>query len=177
MAKLPADLLNLVQTDKYLGRRPNWDEVSDPRYSKFIAPLTIHGSYLSGMELQVHVSKQWAHRDAMAQLEFAPTGRRSAIPLWRIDWRRFHSHVNKGKPADCPFQTFEGTHQHPFEDNYLPYDGRMLTGNLPAARGFESDPNTLSEFLAVCGKIFKISDMNLINLPSINGDLFWVEDD
>jgi hypothetical protein len=175
MASLPSDIVALIASEKSLGARPSWDD-ADSRYLSFIAPLTVGNVTTGGFELRVLVSKQWADRDALLQLEYAPAGRRDATELWRVDWRRFHTHVNKGRPPDLPFATLTDSHHHPFADNYLPNENRMFSGSLPAARPLENSPGTLSELLAFCGKLFKINDIGLVKLPDITGDLFWTQD-
>ena len=175
MLNVPAEILDLVDAEKILGAKPNWDENSDPKYVVFDFPLTVEGVVTGGFQLRVKVSKTWIDRDAMAQLEFRPTGKRSSIQLWRIDWKPLSSHTNGAMPHEFRFATLEGTHHHPFADNYLSTETRMKEGNLPAARPIDNDLNTLSDFLACVGKIFRIKDVELVEIPAISPDWLWTE--
>ena len=173
MSNLPPDIVTLVEADKTLGRSPTWDSKAVPRYFSFVAPLTVGEITTGGFELRMRMSQYWPDRDAMAQLEFAPAGRRSATELWRLDWKR-HPHTNKGRPKEFAYHHFNGSHEHTFEDNYLASENRMLSsGSLPAARPFPWEPITASEFLAFCGERFRIKDISLITLPPLTADLFW----
>lgn len=175
MVKLPAEIVGLIDAEKSLGAKPNWDDKSDPKYIVFAYPLTIDGMVTGGFQLRFKISKTWVDRDAVAQLEYRPAGKRSALPLWRIEWRPISPHTNAGMPDDLKFTTIEGTHHHPFLENYLPADQRMREGNLPAARPIDNDLNTLSDFLACVGKIFRIRDVELVEIPTISADWLWTD--
>lgn len=178
MPQLPHDITALVEGEKSLGHRPEWDEESNPRWSEFVAPLISGHIGIGGFELRVKVSKQFTNRDCMAQLEYAPAGRRSAVELRRIDWRPFHRHQNNGLPVGDPLRLIDGTHDHTFIDNYIEAEHRMRAGgSLPIAWPVNPDPNTVSEFLAFCGERFRINDIGLVGLPVTSGDLFWAKDD
>lgn len=120
MPPLPPDIADIVEAEKTLGITPEWDGKSNPRFLQILAPLTKDLLTIGGFELRLKISKQFVARDALAQLEFCFSGRRSAVPLWRIDWRPFHFHGNDGVPPDCPYETFDAeSHEHGFSDNYL----------------------------------------------------------
>lgn len=173
MTALPTDIVTLIESEKILGHRPRWDGDALRRYFRFVVPLTVGNITTGGFELRVYMSKNWPDRDAMAQLEFAPAGRRSATELWRLDWKR-HPHTNKERPKEFAFQHFTGSHEHTFADNYVPSENRMIiSASLPAARPFPWEPSTASEFLAFCGERFKIKDIRLVTLPPVTADLFW----
>lgn len=177
-ASLPTDIVDLLRRDKFLEKPPIWDEKADKRYYFFVAPLSFGNVSPGGFELRVKISKTHIERDAMVQLEYAPAGRRSAVELWRIDWRPFSPHTNEGNCGRFSFQTIAGTHHHPFCDNYMSSENRMRGGgSLPSARQVRRDPKALQSLLAFSGKMFKIRNMSLINLPSMSGDLFWTPDD
>lgn len=177
MGQLPSDIVALIDSEKSLGEAPLWDETSDRRYVLFTAPLTVQAIATGGFQLRVMVSKRWVHRDAMMQLEFAPAGRRSEVRLWRLDWERFHTHVNGAAPQEHALETFSGSHDHAFSDNYLVEREAMRSGNLPAARPFQSVPNSLSDFLAFGGERFRINDIGRISVPVSGPDIFWQEND
>lgn len=175
MANLPRDIVDLVYSDKRIAITPKWDEASDSRYLQFTVPLQFGEVTIGGFDLRVKLSKHHIDRDCLAQLEYAPEGRRSAEPLWRIEWRPFSVHSNPGwGPPGFEFDTYEQrSHNHRFEDNYMRSEHRIRSGNLPGAIPVEPDPGTISEFLAFCGGEFRISDMERVQLPVQTHDMFW----
>ena len=170
---LPQDIAELMAADKTLGSTPRWDVKSDSRYASLLHPLSVAGMTVGGFDLRVKISKQFIARDATAQLEFSPSGRRSATPLWRIEWKPFTQHPNGKYPPDFAFQTLTGSHEHTFDDNFVTDEVRMRSPNLPAARPTSMDPNTLSDFLAFCGGRFRIVDISRVRIPALGGDLLW----
>jgi len=173
MPSLPQDIAALIEGEKMLGVTPEWDDKSNPRHLEILVPLSVGLVTVGGFELRLKISKQFVARDALAQLEFAVHGRRSAIALWRIDWKPFHTHSNDGVPPDCPLETFKGSHEHGFADHHISSEQRMRAGNLPAVRRLDPDPGTLSDFLALCGMRFRINDISRVRLPTVTPDLFW----
>lgn len=173
---LPKDIAELVVAEKRLVARPKWDSQSDPRYFVFTAPLLVENVIIGGFELRAKVSRQHLDRDALMQLEFARSGR-ERIGLVRCQWRPFETHTNKNwGPAGYELRRFDGeSHHHTFEHNYLPDDRRMRAGSLPAAIPIHPEPTSLSGFVAFCGECFKISNINLLEMPDVKADLFWVE--
>lgn len=177
MARIPPEIAALVDRDKTVGSVPDWDDKIDPRYFKLVLPLAVGEVTVGGFELRLHISKQFVDRDAMVQLEYVRAGRRSAVELWRICWKRFHPHQNRGFPRDFAHETFDGSHDHRFGDNYLDNEQRMRAGSLPAAYPLDPVPGTLSDFLALCGRSLRITDIGRIRLPTVSGDLFWAKKD
>ncbi len=161
-----------MRAEKSLGGTPNWDADSDPKYIIFSYPLQTGGVTTGGLQLRVKVSKRWTDRDCMAQLEYAPT-RRTAIALWRADWRPLSPHINRGNSKEFPYLRISGCHHHPFSENYIQSERRMRSGNLPNACPLPSDLNTLSDFLACIGKLFNIKDIQRIEIPPTSADMFW----
>ncbi|PAQ09737.1 hypothetical protein CIT26_11910 [Mesorhizobium temperatum] len=177
MVDLPPDIVALVAEEKSLIRSPVWDTKSDDRYYVFSVPLVITSDGTSNFQLRVKTSKRFVDRDAIVQLEFAPSDKR-VTPLWRIEWRAFGLHTNKlWGPPGFELAVVKLTHEHRFDDNWHSPEHRMRIGNLPAARPINRDPNTLSEFLAFCGQSFRIKDIRRIEPPLITQDIFWTRDD
>jgi hypothetical protein len=177
MATLPADIAVLVMAAKLLASRPKWNEDSNPRYLEFVSPMIADGVIAGGFELRAKVSKHHVDRDAMFQLEYAPTGR-ARIELWRCCWRPFHTHTNKAwGPEGYALQKLRISHHHPFLDNWIEREERMRAGSLPGARPIDPEPSTLSEFIAFCGECFRINNMQMVEVPQRNADLFWTPDD
>jgi hypothetical protein len=113
----------------------------------------------------------------MMQLEFAIPGQdRSRVELARCQWRPFETHRNKEwGPPGHELATFDGTsHYHTFEHNFLPQENRLRGRSLPAAVPIDPEPATLSDFVAFCGETFRISNINLVELPGASLDMFWV---
>jgi hypothetical protein len=174
MSDLPSNINDLIAAEKKLPpAAPIWDVKSDDRYYVFTVPLIVVDQAITGLQLRAKSSKRHVDRDALCQLEFAPTVRAS-IPLWRLQWRPFERHVNKAwGPPGLENKTILGTHEHRFEDNWVAPENRMRISNLPAARPLAPDFATLSDFLAFSGQRFKINDIDRIEPPLISQDLFW----
>ena len=175
MAVLPANIVDLMEAEKRLSFRPQWDADSDPRSFVLTAPLTIAEETVGGFELRARVSKQFIDRDAMMQLEFATSGR-SRVELYRCEWRPFGVHTNKAwGPPGFEFARFhQQSHSHQFDDNWVDAEQRMRAGaSLPGARPINPDLKTLSEFVAFCGGCFRIGNIDLLEIPQRNADLFW----
>ena len=173
---LPDDIAELIGSEKRLAARPKWDARSDPRYFVVTAPLTVETVMMGGFELRAKASRQHLDRDALMQLEFVKSAR-ERIGLARCQWRPFETHTNKNwGPPGHELRAFHGaSHHHTFEHNYLQDERRMRAGSLPAAIPIHPDPTSLSGFIAFCGECFKISNINLLEMPDVNADLFWVE--
>jgi len=177
MAQLPESIAELVSVPKSLPFRPTWDENSDPYYLTFHIQLISEARAVGGFELRAKVSKQFVDRDAIFQLEYAPAGSKG-MGLSRCCWRPNNTHTNKrwGPPGFEFCRFVKTSHQHWFEDNWLPHERRMRNGNLPAARPISPDPSTLSDFIAFCGEYFKINNIGLVETPTRTADLFRVSD-
>lgn len=160
--------------EKSIGRVPEWDDQSNPNYYVITPALTVTGGVsLGGLGLRVKVAKRFVDRDALVQLEYAPTARRS-IPLWRLQWRPFETHQNKSwGPPGYELAPVRGTHEHRFDHNYFEAESRMRGTNLPAAVPIAPDFSVLSDFIAFCGKRLRIADMHRIRPPGMPPDMFW----
>ena len=174
---LPDNIRELMGSEKRLAFRPKWDSDSDPRYFVLTVPVAVDNVIVGGFELRAKVSKRHLDRDALMQLEFRWSGR-ERIELARCQWRPFETHTNKnwGPPGHELRTFYEESHHHSFEHNYLPQERRMRAGgSLPAALPIYPDPTTLSGFVAFCGECFKINNINLLEMPGMTADMFWVE--
>jgi hypothetical protein len=177
MSILPADIAELIASEKAFASRPKWDSDNDPRYFVFLAPLTVGEVTVGGFEVRAKVSKQFVDRDAFMQLEYAVTGRKRE-ELWRCQWRPIETHQNKawGPPGYELAKFIRQSHHHPFAENWVEAESRMRRGSLPAALPINPDPNTLSDFLAFCANCFRINNMGLVEVPQ-SPDMFWLKDD
>lgn len=174
MSHVPASIAELVAAPKALPFRPTWDAEADPHYLTLLSPLVSDDRAVGGFELRAKVSKRFVDRDAVLQLEFAPAARKR-VELSRCCWRPTNTHTNKAwGPSGFEFARFvKESHQHLFEDNWLPHELRMRNGSLPGARPISPDPSTLSDFIAFCGECFKINNIGMIEIPERSPDFFW----
>ncbi len=174
MRTLPNNIADLINADKELSFIPKWDSDDKDRHFEMLVPLTIDEVTIGGFSLRLRVSKEVLDRDAMAQIEYGTT-RRTSEALWRMDWRPFHSHNNKGNgPTGLEWAEFDRvSHEHSFTDNFLPQTLVMRKWNLPRVRGIHPDPKSLSDFLDFSGKCFRIKNISSISLPVATIDLFW----
>ncbi|VTZ27192.1 conserved hypothetical protein [Methylocella tundrae] len=164
----------LVTSFKALESRPEWDRDAHPTLLKFLAQLSIGGVVIGGLELRGAASKTVENRNVMFQLEHFPIGKKRT-PLFRIEYRPFRTHHNLDfGPPELHWLEIKGTHDHPFEFNFIEQENRMRSGNLPVARPIDPDPNSFEDFLDLCSKRFNIANMGLIPPPKWQGDLFQV---
>ncbi len=177
MSDWPANIVGLVKAEKALLRSPTWDSKSDDRYHVLTAPLIIGGDDITGFQIRAKTSKRYVDRDALCQLEFAETARR-VTPLWRCEWRPFSGHTNRAwGPPGFELMVIQGSHEHPFPENWCERESRMRGSNLPAAIPINDRIETLSSFLAFCGERYRINNIDRIEPPLISPDLFWKPDD
>jgi hypothetical protein len=174
MTFLPKDIVALVAAEKLLTFRPQWDDKSDRRNFVITTPLSVDGVIVGGFELRVKVSKAHIDRDGFMQLEFSKGREREELA--RIQWRPFENHANKAwGPPGYELKRFLGeSHYHTFEHNFIAEQCRMRTGNLPAALPIDPDSASLSDFIAFCGKCFRIKNINILRPPETSVDMFWV---
>lgn len=178
MAGLPINIAALIDSEKTIDIDHGWDSKPNDKYLTILAPLAVSEVTIGGFDLRLKISKTFVARDAFGQLEYALHGRRTAVGLWRLEWRPFSIHDNGAFPPEFAWASFaQVSHEHRFEDNYIPNEHRMRAGNLPAVRGLTPDPGTLSDFLALCGERFRIKDIARLRVPSVTPDLFWVKDE
>lgn len=177
MSRLPNNITDLVAAEKAFPSRPIWDTKSDPRYALFTIPLIVVGSDISGFQLRAKASKEHIDRDALCQLEFGHS-KRDVTPLWRCQWLPLEVHRNKmWGPPGFEGRSIRGSHEHRFDHNWISSKHRMRAGNLPGAVPIEAELTTLSSFLVFCGEQFSVSNMDLVELPQISSDLFWIRND
>lgn len=177
MSDLPENISELVEAPKSLLRTPIWDTKSDDRYYVLTAPLVLIGDDTSGFQIRAKTSKRHVNRDALCQLEFALAARK-VTPLWRCEWKPFSGHTNRAwGPPGYELAVINGTHEHPFHENWNAVEARMRSPNLPAALPVAEEIRSLSGFLAFCGERFKINNIDRIEPPLISPDLFWTQDD
>jgi hypothetical protein len=165
-------LRELLEVEKWLERRPQWNaESSELRY-EMEYELSIGGTIIGGLSLRGKASKSTLARDVMFQLEVSK-GFRTKTPLARLDWKPFHNHDNDAiGPPELRLSHFTGTHYHCFYLNYFEDSDKMRSGNLPLAKEVQPEPESFDKILAFCEIMFNISNMRSIPIPNWDGDLF-----
>ncbi len=163
MATIWKDNLGAEKTLEY---RPGWDGEAHPTLLRFVVPLGMAGVTIDGLELRAAASKTMECRNITFQLEHFPAGGKKT-PLFRIDYRPFSIHRNQGGgPAELRWLDIPGTHEHPFDLNYIESADRMRSGNLPIARPVDPDPESFHGLLALCGERLRITDIGMIPPPT-----------
>jgi hypothetical protein len=133
---------------------------------EFLSPLDIDGVTIAELALRGIAFEQRPDADVLLQLETGLPGARTREPLIRIDWKPlspFHRNL-KGSPHLKGLIVY-GTHQHPFEENWLDDAQRMRTSNLPVAMEITEAVQTFSEMLVYAKNLFRISDITSIAEP------------
>jgi hypothetical protein len=133
---------------------------------EFLAPLDIDGVTIAELALRGIAWDQRPDEDVMLQLETGIPGTRTRTPLIRLDWKPlspFHRNL-KGPPSHKGL-VLHGTHEHPFEINWLEELQRMRLGNLPIAQRISVPLQTFSSVLSHGKNLFRISDIGSIQVP------------
>jgi hypothetical protein len=162
---MPNPYLTLVESWKDLPVGVKWSEPDDYGKMDIFAPLEVGGVTVSGFALRGICSKLRIDRDVLFQLEIGIPGKRTRLPLARLEWRP-HSPTHKnpatgGEPSCLIF----GSHHHTHEANWLEQEGRMREGNLPFAESLNPDPSTYQDFLDLVRIRFRINGINNIMMP------------
>jgi hypothetical protein len=133
---------------------------------EFLAPLDIDGVTVAELALRGIVWNPRPDQDLMLQLETGIPGARSRTPLVRLDWKPLSPfHRNLKGPPGLKRLIIIGTHEHPFEANWLDDMQRMRTGNLPIAQQISVPLQTFSDVLDYAKILFRISDIRSIPVP------------
>jgi hypothetical protein len=140
---------------------------------EFLAPLDIGGVTIAELALRGIVWDQRPDQDVMLQLETGIPGTRTRTPLIRLDWRPLSPiHKNLKGPPGLKRLIIIGTHEHPFEANWLEDLQRMRTGNLPIAQQISVPLQSFSDVLNYAKNLFRISDIESISMPPWSQKLF-----
>lgn len=132
---------------------------------EILAPLTLAGLTVGAFTLRGTCNKQRIDRDVLFQLEIGIPGKRTRLPLTRIEWRPqavVHKNPAIGR---TPSIFIYGSHHHTYSGNWLEAQGRMREGNLPFAEAVTPDPETYSDFLDLVRIRFRINDIDQIGVP------------
>lgn len=164
---VPGPLHPLVESWKTLASGARWSEPSriDGKM-EFLAPLDIDGVTIAELSLRGIVWDQRPDQDVMLQLETGIPGARTRTPLIRLDWKPLSPiHRNLKGPIGLRGMIILGTHEHPFEPDWLEDMQRMRIGNLPIAQQISVPLQTFSDVLNYGKNLFRVSDIESISMP------------
>lgn len=163
---MPNPYLSLVESWKDLPLGVKWSEPDAIGDMEMVVPLTLAGVTVASFSLRGTCNKERIDRDVLFQLEVGIPGKRTRLPLTRIEWRP-HSQTHRNPPVNGkPSPLIFGSHHHTNAANWLEDQGRMREGNLPFAHPINPDPQTYEEFLDLVRISFRINGINTIGLPS-----------
>ncbi|HEX7823027.1 MAG TPA: hypothetical protein VF463_20700 [Sphingobium sp.] len=163
---LPGPFHPLVEEWKAIAAPVQWS-VPDPSDGavNFLVPLDINGVTIEGFFLRGRAYESSPDRDVMFQLEVT-AGMRTRIPLRRINWLpRSGRHKNPDKIE------ITGSHEHPFESNWIESEQRMRVGNLPWAVAVPGGVDTYASLLDFTADKFRIQNITAIPQPEWSAKL------
>lgn len=158
---MPGPYHPLVESWKSIAAPIEWSSPPDPDDGGigFLVPLELRGVVVAELALRGAAYGHIADSAVTLQLEVGMLGKRTRIPLVRIDWKpKNDGHKNPDR------RILTGTHAHKFHPNWLEADQRMRTGNLPWAEK-PHDINTFSDLLDYAKILFRISNIDNIPVP------------
>lgn len=174
MSSFLSSLQELAYAEKSLNSAPVWDDKINNQYFQFCAPLSVDGTFPEGLQLRATALKVHFDRGVLFQLEIDPPGYK-ARQIARVEWRPIKGHRNRPiGPPELHFMEISGTHYHPFDLNFLEDENRMRSGNLPVARPIEPDFQSFKELIDFVGLEFRINNMELVQPPEWEADLFAI---
>lgn len=164
------DYPDIASAQKLLATKQDWAEVGN-RKVELVHPLDIDGVTQEGLVLRMIAFIDQPNRAVRAFVQCALPGQRPRA-IDAIDWKPFHSHLNRKGPPHLKGRQFTRSHWHRFDLNWLPAEGTFLTGNLPVAEEVNPEPAGFSDFLAFAAKSFRINNLQDIELPPWEYGLF-----
>jgi hypothetical protein len=168
---MPSPIPDLALAQKSLLVGVGWSNADTDGVMQFSTPLAIDGLTFRGLELRGRCYAHHPDRSVMFQVEVAPPGKRSRIPLVRLEWRPLaepHRNPPGGDP-ELSRRLIFGSHFHPFELNWVGANDAMRSGNLPFAKPLENDPGNFAELIDTAGVLLRINHLDQIQAPS------WME--
>jgi len=88
-------------------------------------------------------------------------------PLIRLDWNPTHTHGNHGQVSgEWKWKIIEGTHVHPFTENYTRGMRWMFVGNLPIAFPVDTPLLHFRDMLQYFGSESGIREIQMVEVPS-----------
>jgi hypothetical protein len=166
------DLQRFVEQEKTLGTEPAWFlDSQDQNKLRLSVPLAIDGVIEEGLYLDGHCRADDQDNDVTINMTYKPAQGLSG-PLTRLDWNPIHPHGNKGLiGGEWRYKLIQGTHLHPFSENYVKGMKFMFDNNLPIALPCDEPLPNFREMLRYVGDAMKISDIQRIPLPPVTSRL------
>jgi hypothetical protein len=168
---MPSPIPDLALAQKSLLVGVGWSKADVDGVMQFSAPLAIGGLTIGGLELRGRCHVHHPDRNVMFQVEVTRPGKRTRIPLVRLEWRPLaepHRNPPGGDP-ELSRRLIFGSHFHPFELNWVAANDAMRSGNLPVAKPLESDPASFAALIDIAGTLLRINHLGRIQAPS------WME--
>jgi hypothetical protein len=157
----------LAEVEKQLRTAVRWSEPDSDGMMQFVAPLTLGEITIGGLHLRGSCYETARNRAITFQVELAAPGKRTRLPLTRLDWRPLAEPHRNRAHSDLALSRIYifGSHFHRFDLNWLPSAKAMRSGNLPMAVPLEPDPQTFDSLLDIARKLLKISDIDRVPCP------------
>ncbi len=165
----------LASAIKAIAQFPGWSEPEpETGYCWFNAPLMIAGVVEQGLVLHGGYLKRVPDANVSFELRASKPGVKRTVPISRIDWRAVRGgHSNPRRPGSpVSGKRVSDSHHHSFTLNWLEAESRMRKGNLPMAEDIEQEIQTFESLRRETGILFRINNIDLVQLPKWEYDLF-----
>lgn len=163
-------LPTLISATKTLAQTPRWIKHHDDQF-RCVVPLDVDSVTEMGLRLRAQCRCEHPDQNVTFQIEYRFKGF-SFVPVTRLDWRPINPHQNSNiGPAEWRLMLIEGSHLHPFRDNF---DWMLDAGlsptefakkKLPIAVALEHDPKAVEGVAVEVGRFFNIAEMAAFPVP------------
>lgn len=172
MTLLLTDARTILESPKRLVSIHDWQAKPNrdnrPAILTFEARIVIESAMPRGLWFRSHVWPQYPD-SAMFQMECDLPENRSHLPLYRLEWRPFNTHMN----GNCGPKELHGlfldsgvTHEHSCLDNVAGGEDRIRAGGVQTARQIDPDFQSFLEALNYACDKLKITNREDIPSPS-----------
>jgi hypothetical protein len=148
----------------------------------FDAPFEIGGVVEEGVFLNGFCFQNRPDRHVSFSLVVARTASRRRIPLCRVDWRAISGGHSNPRVGSSPWRGIRvsDSHFHDFELNWLSAEERMRgrkgVSTLPLAKDLNNTITSFEELREFTGKAFSIKNIEVVERPVWEYDLFNDDD-
>jgi hypothetical protein len=167
----------IFEEEKLIAYFPGWSSSEEETgYIWFDAPLDIGGVTEAGLVLHGGAYVNMPEQHVTLELIVRNLKGKRRIALARLDWRSLKGgHTNpRGGPKGLSGKRMPPTHLHDFEINHDEKKCRMSAG-LRWARPIEPELLSFEDVRAFAGKHFRINNMQIVDTPTWEYDLFGDE--
>jgi hypothetical protein len=166
------NLQRFVDAEKTLGTDPAWFfDSQDQNKLRLSVPLAIDGVIEEGLYLDCHCPADDHDNDVTINMTYKPVQGLSG-PLTRLDWNPVHTHGNRGLiGGEWRYKTINGSHIHPFSENFAKGIKHMFDNNLPIAFPCTTTLQNFLEMLSYVGDVMRISDIQRVPPPPVSARL------